>query len=67
MIMLTPESPKGGINFVVYYVTSVLEDNVGLDRNLSLILGGCINTIFINGSFVPAFFLDHLGRRRPMM
>lgn len=57
----------GGINLVVYYVTSVLQNNVGLDRNLSLILGGCINTCFIIGSLVPTFFLDRLGRRRPMM
>lgn len=48
-------------------MTSVLEENVGLDRNLSLILGGCINTMFVIGSLVPAFFLDRLGRRRPMM
>lgn len=57
----------GGINLVVYYVTSVLENNVGLERNLSLILGGCINTMFVIGSLVPTFFLDRLGRRRPMM
>ncbi|KAG6986426.1 hypothetical protein G7Y79_00090g101220 [Physcia stellaris] len=57
----------GGINLVVYYVTSVLEKNVGLTRNLSLILGGCINTMFVLGSLVPTFFLDRLGRRRPMM
>ena len=52
---------------MVYYVTSVLQNNVGLDRNLSLILGGCINTMFVIGSLVPTFFLDRLGRRRPMM
>ena len=57
----------GGINLVVYYVTSVLQKNVGLTRNLSLILGGCINTMFVIGSLVPTFFLDRLGRRRPMM
>jgi hypothetical protein len=33
----------GGINLVVYYITSVLQLNVGLDRNLSLLLGGVIN------------------------
>ncbi|KAK3077127.1 hypothetical protein LTS18_011150, partial [Coniosporium uncinatum] len=30
----------GGINLVVYYVPTVLEQNVGLTRNLSLLLGG---------------------------
>lgn len=57
----------GGINLVVYYVTSVLEQNVGLDRNLSLILGGVINLMFFVGSLFPTFFLDRYGRRKPMM
>ncbi|RSH95519.1 hypothetical protein EHS25_000611 [Saitozyma podzolica] len=56
-----------GINLVVYYVTTVLQVNVGLDRNLALILGGAINAMFLIGSFLPAFFLDQMGRRRPMM
>ena len=43
----------GGINLVVYYVTSVLEDNVGLDRNLSLLLGGVIQIMFPIGSVSP--------------
>ena len=39
----------GGINLVVYYVTSVLEKNVGLSRNMSLILGGCVQIMFVVG------------------
>jgi MFS family permease len=50
-----------------YYITSVLQINVGLDRNLALLLGGVINTMFIIGSLFPTFFLDRVGRRRPMM
>jgi MFS family permease len=50
-----------------YYVTSVLQLNVGLDRNLSLLLGGVINAMFFVGSLLPALALDRLGRRRPMM
>lgn len=57
----------GGINLVVYYVTSVLQNNVGLSRNLALILGGCINTMFVIGSFYPTFFSDRSGRRAPMI
>lgn len=53
--------------FVSYYVTTVLQVNVGLDRNLSLILGGAINAMFLIGSFLPALYLDQMGRRRPMM
>lgn len=57
----------GGINLVVYYITSVLQLNVGLDRNLSLLLGGVINLMFFIGSLYPTFFLDRIGRRKPMM
>ena len=56
-----------GINLVVYYITSVLEQNVGLDRNLSLLLGGVINLMFFLGSLLPTFTLDRTGRRKPMM
>lgn len=31
---------------MVYYITSVLQLNVGLDRNLSLLLGGVINLMY---------------------
>ncbi|KAF2117106.1 general substrate transporter [Lophiotrema nucula] len=57
----------GGINLVVYYITSVLQFNVGLTRNLSLLLGGIINLMFFIGSLFPTFFLDKYGRRKPMM
>lgn len=57
----------GGINLVVYYITSVLQLNVGLDRNLSLLLGGIINLMFFIGSLFPTFFLDRIGRRNPMV
>jgi MFS family permease len=57
----------GGINLVVYYITSVLQLNVGLSRNLSLLLGGVINLMFFLGSLVPTFTLDRTGRRKPMM
>jgi MFS family permease len=57
----------GGINLVVYYITQVLQDNVGLTRNLSLLLGGVINAMFLIGSLLPTFYLDQMGRRGPMM
>ena len=57
----------GGINLVVYYVTSALQYNVGLSHNLSLIIGGFVQTMFFFGSLIPTFFLDRMGRRKPMM
>ncbi|THY16306.1 putative Myo-inositol transporter 1 [Aureobasidium pullulans] len=57
----------GGINLVVYYVPTALERNVGLTHNLSLLIGGFVQCCFFIGSLVPTFFLDKMGRRRPMM
>ncbi|KAF5314218.1 hypothetical protein D9758_018178 [Tetrapyrgos nigripes] len=57
----------GGINLVVYYLPTALTDNVGLSRQMALILGGCINIMFPIGSLIPSFFLDQMGRRKPMM
>lgn len=55
-----------GINVVVFYIATVLEQNVGLSRNMALVGGGCINLAFAVGSLVPALFLDRIGRRKPM-
>ncbi|KAI1623431.1 putative MFS sugar transporter [Exophiala viscosa] len=56
-----------GINIVVYFISTVLQVNVGLSRQLSLVLGGCINLTFMIGSLFPTFFIDRYGRRRPLM
>ncbi|KAI5202963.1 putative Myo-inositol transporter 1 [Aureobasidium subglaciale] len=57
----------GGINLVVYFVPTALERNVGLSHNLSLLIGGFVQTMFFFGSLIPTFLLDRMGRRRPMM
>ncbi|EAW24067.1 putative MFS sugar transporter [Aspergillus fischeri NRRL 181] len=57
----------GGINLVVYFIPTVLNSNVGLSKNLSLIIGGCVQVMFVIGSFFPTFFVDRVGRRVPMM
>ncbi|KAJ6439838.1 Sugar transporter STL1 [Purpureocillium lavendulum] len=57
----------GGINLVVYYIPSVLVQNVGMDAKLAQILGGCINMMFMFGSLLPTFALDRMGRRKTMM
>lgn len=57
----------GGINLVVYYIPSVLEQNVGMSVQMSQILGGCINIMFPLGSLLPTFALDSMGRRKTMM
>lgn len=45
----------------------MLKNNVGLSSQLSLILGGCIQIMFMLGSLLPAFKLDSMGRRKTMM
>ncbi|KAH7390018.1 general substrate transporter [Pyrenochaeta sp. MPI-SDFR-AT-0127] len=57
----------GGINLVVYYIPSVLVQNVGMTPRMAQILGGCINMMFMFGSILPSFALDRMGRRKTMM
>ncbi|CCH43899.1 Hexose transporter 2 [Wickerhamomyces ciferrii] len=45
----------------------VLIENVGLERNLAMILAGCSVICFTIGSLVPSFFADSLGRRKPLV
>jgi sugar porter (SP) family MFS transporter len=57
----------GGINLVVYYIPSVLVQNVGMEPRLAQILGGCINLMFVIGSVLPTVALDRMGRRNTMI
>lgn len=50
-----------------YYIPTVLNTNVGLDKNLSNLLGGCVQIMFVVGSIFPTFFVDRVGRRAPMI
>ncbi|KAM0326523.1 hypothetical protein ACHAQA_006392 [Verticillium albo-atrum] len=56
-----------GINMVVYYIPSVLEQNVGMSVRMSQIIGGCIQMMFMFGSILPSLALDRMGRRKTMM
>ncbi|KAJ3542020.1 hypothetical protein NM208_g4317 [Fusarium decemcellulare] len=56
-----------GINLIVYYIPSVLRLNVGMEAQLSQILGGCIQMMFMFGSLLPTFALDRMGRRKTMI
>ncbi|KXH54058.1 hypothetical protein CSAL01_01964 [Colletotrichum salicis] len=57
----------GGINLVVYYIPSVLVQNVGMTPHLAQIIGGCVQMMFMFGSILPALALDRMGRRKTMM
>ncbi|VUC36527.1 unnamed protein product [Clonostachys rosea] len=58
----------GGINLVVYYMPTVLQRNVGLSHDMSVLLSATrINLMFLLGSLIPAFLADRIGRRTPMI
>ncbi|KPM43009.1 hypothetical protein AK830_g3531 [Neonectria ditissima] len=52
-----------GINVIAFYVTIVLEVNVGLSRERSSLVAGCIQIVFWLGTFPPMWLLDKVGRR----
>ncbi|KAL3292374.1 hexose carrier protein [Colletotrichum asianum] len=57
----------GGINLVVYYIPSVLVQNVGMTAHMAQIIGGCVQMMFMFGSILPALALDRMGRRKTMI
>lgn len=56
-----------GSNMINYYLPSILQDNMGLSRNLSLILSGCAQCTYLVGSAIPVFLMDRYGRRSLLM
>ncbi|OGM41049.1 hypothetical protein ABOM_010232 [Aspergillus bombycis] len=56
-----------GINVIVFYAPTILENSIGLERTVALAVAGCVQFAFVVGSLVPSLGLDRLGRRQPMM
>ncbi|KAI5816614.1 putative Myo-inositol transporter 1 [Pyronema omphalodes] len=56
-----------GINAVIFYSAYLLEKVLNLDRELSLIVGGCTGLTFFVFTFIPIIFIDNWGRRKPLM
>ncbi|KAF7563569.1 hypothetical protein G7046_g582 [Stylonectria norvegica] len=52
-----------GSNMINYYAPVIFQTNMGVSRNLSLILGGCAQITFLIGSIIPVFLMDRFGRR----
>ncbi|KAK8152464.1 general substrate transporter [Phyllosticta citrichinensis] len=57
----------GGLNLVTYYATTVFEDSLGFDAELSRLMTGCLGTEFFIAALVALFVVDRLGRRRLML
>lgn len=46
-----------------YYGPVMFSETMGMSRNLSLILGGCIQVSYLVGSTIPVLLIDRFGRR----
>ncbi|KAH7063099.1 general substrate transporter [Macrophomina phaseolina] len=57
----------GGLNLVTYYATTVFEDSLGFDAELSRLMTGCLGTEFFLAALVALYIVDRLGRRRLML
>lgn len=56
-----------GINLVVYYMPTVLVENVGMDPKTAQLVAGFVEVMFPIGNTLPALALDRMGRKRTMM
>ncbi|KAF2183504.1 putative sugar transporter [Zopfia rhizophila CBS 207.26] len=56
-----------GSNMINYYAPVIFQQSMGLNRNLSLILGGCAQCTYLIGSAIPVFLMDRFGRRVLLM
>lgn len=56
-----------GINVIAFYVTIVLETNIGLPRERASLVAGCVQIAFWLGTFPPMYLLDKVGRRPNLM
>lgn len=56
-----------GVNSITYYLTYTLQNYLGFDRNMSLILASACFTQYAILSFPPYLYIDRIGRRWTMM
>ena len=52
---------------VVYYMPTVLVENVNVERNTALLIAGFVQLMFVIGNTLPALALDRMGRRWTMI
>lgn len=57
------EANQGIEQVIAFYVTIVLRSNVGLSRETSSLVAGCIQIAFWLATFPPIWLLDRVGRR----
>ncbi|KAL8287655.1 hypothetical protein RQP46_003513 [Phenoliferia psychrophenolica] len=54
----------GGCNAVIYFAPVIFEQNLGLDRQLALILGGVNVTVYAIAAFGSYYLIEKVGRRK---
>ncbi|KAF9788552.1 general substrate transporter [Thelephora terrestris] len=54
----------GGCNAVIYFAPVIYQTYIGLDRRLSLILGGVNSTVYALSAFLSYLMIERLGRRK---
>lgn len=53
----------GGCNAVIYFSTPIFQDYLGLDRQLALILGAVLSTVYALSACISFPLVDRFGRR----
>ncbi|KAJ4992481.1 sugar transporter [Stagonosporopsis vannaccii] len=56
-----------GINLLTYYISYVLENSVGLSRNLSLLIGGFNGLEYLFAAMIPMWTIEKIGRRKLLL
>ncbi|KAH6638491.1 hypothetical protein C7974DRAFT_433089 [Boeremia exigua] len=56
-----------GINLLTYYISYVLENSVGLDRKLSLMIGGFNGIEYLFAAMIPMWTIEKIGRRKLLL
>lgn len=54
----------GGANAVIYFAPVIFEQNLGLGRQLALILGGVNVTVYALAAFASYPLVERMGRRK---
>lgn len=56
-----------GINLITYYIPTLLEDQVGLDKVVSRLISACNGTEYFLASLISIFVIEKFGRRQLML
>ncbi|KAK7228063.1 hypothetical protein V2G26_000233 [Clonostachys chloroleuca] len=56
-----------GINLLTYYISYVLQNSVGLNRHLALLIGGINGIEYLVASMIPMWTIERIGRRKLLL